>query len=169
MSDKKKILGVDIGNVIINHRNTDKNDKILYEEKYSTIPATEGVIEALKEFNDKKLFENIFLVSKCTEWAQQKILGWLTDNDFYDKTGIKKENLFFCRERHEKESICRKNNITHFVDDRLEVLGYLVGVVPNLFLYQPDPEEVRKYKQFLPEVVRVESWSEAVERIKNRV
>ena len=31
-------LGIDIGNVIINHRLTDKDDKTLHEERYSTIP-----------------------------------------------------------------------------------------------------------------------------------
>ena len=166
MTQGKEILGVDIGNVIINHRHTDKSDKTLYEEKHSTIPSTEGVFEALKELNNKRFKGNIFLVSKCTEWAQEKILKWLEDNDFYARTGIKRENVFFCRERHEKEKICRNNNITHFIDNRLEVLGYLVGIVPNLFLYQPDQTEVDEYKQFLPKVIKVESWTEIIEKIK---
>jgi len=159
-------LGIDIGNVIINHRLTDKDDKILYEERYSTIPATEGVFDAVKKLNDEKFRGNIFLISKCTPWAQEKILAWLKDNDFYSKTGVKSENIFFCRERHEKDKICKDNNIAYFIDDRLEVLSHMIETAPHLFLYQPDQAEIDEYRGFLAKVTRVESWVELVEKIK---
>ena len=165
MTTKNDTLGVDIGNVIINHRLTDKSDETLHEERYSTIPATEGVFDAIKKLNDEKFHGNIFLISKCTEWAQEKILAWLEDNDFYIKTGVKKENVFFCRERSEKDKICKDNGINYFVDDRLEVLSHMTETVPNLFLYQPKQEEVDEFKEFLPKVTRVESWEEILEKI----
>jgi hypothetical protein len=163
---KKEIaFGVDIGNVIINHRSVDNNDKILYEERYSTIPTTEGVFESLKQLNDQMFHGNIFLISKCTPWAQEKILGWLKGNNFYAQTGIKPGNVFFCRERHEKDKICRDNNISYFVDDRLEVLSHMVSTVPHLFLYQPDQGEVDEYKQFLSKVTLTKSWKEIMQNI----
>ncbi len=161
-------LGIDIGNVIINHRLTDKDDKTLHEERYSTIPATEGVFDAVKKLNEQKFHGNIFLISKCTPWAQEKILVWLKDNDFYIKTGVKQGNVFFCRERHEKDKICKDNNITYFIDDRLEVLSHMIETAPNLFLYQPDQAEIDEYRQFLPKVTRVESWAELLEIINNK-
>ncbi|MCR4334114.1 MAG: hypothetical protein NUV47_00040 [Patescibacteria group bacterium] len=160
MITKNESLGIDIGNVIINHRLTDKNDKTLHEERYSTIPVAEGAFDAIKKLNDEKFHGNIFLISKCTPWAQEKILIWLKDNNFYSKTGVKPENIFFCRERHEKDKICSDNNITYFIDDRLEVLSHMINTVPHLFLYQPDQSEIDEYKQFLPKVTRVESWEE---------
>jgi hypothetical protein len=163
---KKEALGVDIGNVIINHRLTDKKDKTLYEERYSTIPATEGVYESLKKLNGEKFHGNIFLISKCTPWAQEKILAWLQDNDFYNRTGVKPENVLFCRERSEKDKICKDNNITYFIDDRLEVLSHMTETVPYLFLYQPEKSEVEKFQQFLSKVTQVNNWSEIVEKIK---
>jgi regulator of replication initiation timing len=144
---KNEAMGIDIGNVIINFRLTDKNDKILYEEHYSTIPATEGVFDAVKKLNDEKFHGNIF-------------------NDFYAKTGVKPENVLFCRERHEKDKICKDNNIKYFIDDRLEVLSHMVNTAPHLFLYQPDQAEIDEYRQFLPKVIRVESWAEVVQKIK---
>jgi hypothetical protein len=48
MTKTNGALGIDIGNVIINHRLTDKDDKTLHEERYSTIPAAEGVFDAVK-------------------------------------------------------------------------------------------------------------------------
>ena len=163
---KNEAMGIDIGNVIINFRLTDKNDKILYEERYSTIPATEGVFDVVKKLNDEKFHGNIFLISKCTPWAQEKIIAWLKDNDFYAKTGVKPENVLFCRERHEKDKICKDNNIKYFIDDRLEVLSHMVNTAPHLFLYQPDQAEIDEYRQFLPKVIRVESWAEVVQKIK---
>jgi len=166
MTKINRALGIDIGNVIINHRLTDKDDKTLHEERYSTIPAAEGVFDAVKKLNDEKFHGNIFLISKCTLWAQEKILAWLKDNDFYTKTDVKPENVFFCRERHEKDKICKDNNITYFIDDRLEVLSHMVETAPNLFLYQSDQAEIDEYRHFLPKVTRVESWAEVVEKIK---
>src|SRR3989344_513197 len=163
---KKNALGIDVGGVIINHRAVDKNDKVLYEERYSTIPATMDMFDTVRKMNDEKFHGNVFLISKCTPWAQEKILAWLKDNDFYARTGVKPGNIFFCRERHEKDKICKDNNITHFIDDRLEVLSHMVETASNLFLYQPDQAEIDEYRQFLPQVTRVESWAEVVEKIK---
>lgn len=159
-----KALGVDIGNVIINHRLSDPNDKTLHEERYSTIPSTEGVSEALNKLN--VLFSgNVYLISKCTEWAENKILAWLDDNGFYPKTGINSKNIFFVRERHEKDAICRKLGITYFVDDRLEVVSHMIESTPNLFLYQPDKDEVNEFQEFLSKVTVVNSWKEITDNL----
>lgn len=165
-TETKISLGIDIGNVIINHRGTNKDDETLHEERYSTIPASDGVFEALNELN--KLFEGrVYLISKCTPWAQEKILQWLDDNRFYDKTGINPQNVFFVREREEKDVICRRSAITHFVDDRLEVLSYMIESTPHLYLFEPDESEVTEFKQFMPKVIRVENWKEVVSKIKS--
>jgi len=130
---KIPVLGVDIGNVIIEHRHImDTMDETLWNEKYSELPAVTGVFESLKKLNDEIFHGNIYLVSKLKEEQDKRTLAWLKDNKFFEKTGFDPKNLFFCRERVDKEKICRENNITHFVDDRLEVLSHMIGVVPNL-------------------------------------
>ena len=164
---KTKALGVDIGNVIINHRLTDPSDKTLYEERYSTIPASEGALEALKTLN-AYFNGQVYLISKCTEWAQEKILQWLAGHDFYTTTGIEKENVYFVRERHEKDAVCKKLGITHFIDDRLEVLSYVIDSTPHLYLFQPDDKEVDEFKKFLPKVTVVNGWNEAIKSITGK-
>ena len=37
----------------------------------------------------------VYLLSKCTEWAQEQILLWLKAHDFYTKTGVKEGNVYF--------------------------------------------------------------------------
>ena len=164
---KKEALGVDIGNVIIDHRQIlDVNDESIWNERHSTIPAATDVFDCLKKLNEGRFKGNIFLVSKLKVEHDNRTLAWLKDNKFFEKTGIKPENLFFCRERSDKERICRENGITHFIDDRLEVLSYMVDVIPNLYLFSPDSEEVDEFKQFLPKVTKVESWLEVFGLIK---
>lgn len=163
---KKPILGVDIGNVIIDHRGImDTADESWWKEKYSTIPPAEDVFDCLRDLNKNKFKDGIFLVSKLKEEHDSRTLAWLKDNKFFEKTGISPEHLFFCRERSDKVKICKKNNITHFIDDRLEILGYMVNQIPNLYLFDPDPEEVEEFKQFLPKVVPVRSWRDFMGKI----
>ena len=165
---KTQALGVDIGNVIINHRLSDPNDKTLHEERYSTIPASEGVFEALNELNTYFNGE-IYLISKCTEWAEVKILQWLKDNNFYTKTGVNEKHVYFVRERADKDGVCKKLGITHFIDDRLEVLSHMVESTPYLFLFQPDQKEVDEFKEFLPKVTVVKGWDQVVGSITKSV
>ena len=162
--DSQKVLGVDIGNVIINHRGIEMTDE-LFENGYHTIPAMESVVDSLIQL--KSLFgNNIYLVSKCKVTADPKILSWLKKNSFFEQTGIPRDHVFFCRERSEKERICKQLNITHFIDDRLEVLSHLVGTVPNLYLMQPNEAEIKKFKKFLANVKVVRSWEEVLNALE---
>lgn len=49
--------------------------------------------------------------------------------------------------------------MTHFIDDRLEVLSYLTAV-ENLYLFQPLEAEIREFGEYLDRVHRVQTWSE---------
>ena len=160
----KKVLGVDIGNVIINNRLNDPEVVKVDEAVYAAFPPSGGVFESLKTLNDYFGGE-VYLISKCTEWAQIQILAWLKAHDFYTKTGIKPENVNFVRQRNEKDAVCVKLGVTHFVDDRLEVLSYMVESTPNLILFQPDQEEVNEFKQFLSKVTVANDWNEVVKKI----
>lgn len=43
----------------------------------------------------------------------------------------------FCRERPQKAPICAELGITHFIDDRADVLEPMCGIVANRFLFGP--------------------------------
>jgi hypothetical protein len=162
--ETKKALGVDIGNVIINNRLNDPEVNKVDEAVYAAFPPSEGAFDALKTLNDYFRGE-VHLISKCTEWAQQQILLWLKAHDFYTKTGIKEQNVHFVRQRHEKDGVCQKLGITHFIDDRLEVLSHMVESTPHLILFQPDKDEVKEFEQFIHRVSVVNDWAEVLEEI----
>lgn len=155
---KKEVLGVDIGGVIIDRVN-DGTDTSFFSENYLRTTAVPEAFTALNELVKKRFDENVYLVSKCGKKVSEKTLAWLAHHSFYDLTGIKQDHVYFCRERHEKANICEKLGITHFVDDRLEVLGNL-NTVGELYLFQPRTDEVRKFAQHLNRVKLVKSWQQ---------
>ena len=160
----KKVLGVDIGNVIINNRLNDPEVVKVDEAVYAAFPPSEGVFDALKTLTEYFNGE-VYLISKCTEWAQVQILVWLKVHDFYVRTNIKPENVNFVRQRNEKDAVCVRLGVTHFIDDRLEVLSYMIESTPNLILFQPDQEEIAEFKKFLPNVTVANDWPEVVSKI----
>ncbi len=155
-------LGVDIGGVIIDRVN-DGTDTSFFSDNYLQTTAVQGVFDALRQLVDKRFGDKVCLVSKCGKNVEAKTLRWLDHHRFYDLTGIGRGRVHFCRERNEKAGICEKLGVTHFVDDRLEVLGNLT-MVGTLYLFQPRPDEVRRFARFLDRVKQVDSWQEILEK-----
>jgi hypothetical protein len=56
----------------------------------------------------------------------------LDRHDFAASTGIDSNHLIFCRQRSEKTTRCAELGITHFVDDRSDVLEAMEGIVRTL-------------------------------------
>jgi hypothetical protein len=154
-------LGVDIGGVIIDRVN-DAADTSFFGDNYLLTTAVPGVFEAIMTLGERRFPTGVYLVSKCGRKIEEKTLRWLDHRRFYQRTGVAPANVRFCRERHEKAGICEELGITHFVDDRLEVLSYLTSVGKR-YLFQPSEQEVQRFAQHLPSVMRVGSWKEIVE------
>ena len=97
-------------------------------------PASAGAIDCIGRLV-RHYDGHVFIVSKCGESVENKTRGWLRNNDVYAKTGLSRDQVHFCRKRQDKAPICRQLGITHFIDDRVDVLSHMVGIVPNLFLF----------------------------------
>lgn len=159
---KDPVLGIDIGGVIMDKVN-DQTDTSFFSDNYLRTTATAHVMEAIRKLAIYKFKQRIFLVSKCGVKVQEKTLNWLDYHRFYTRTGVGTNKVHFCRERADKAKICEELGITHFVDDRLEVLSYL-DTVGTKYLFQANQKEVDQHKKHLPKVVRVESWLEVLEK-----
>ena len=84
--------------------------------------------------------------------------------------GDRASHVSFCRGRADKAEVCARNGITHFVDDRLDVLGHLRGVVEHRYLLEIEtpgfgPEQARA----LASVERVGSWEELARELLRSV
>ncbi|MET8774638.1 hypothetical protein ABZV58_06380 [Nocardia sp. NPDC004654] len=82
------------------------------------------------------LFERrAWIISKCGPRVEERTQRWLDHHDFYERTGLPRGNLRFCRERADKAIHCAELGITHMIDDRLDVHRALRGLVPHLYLF----------------------------------
>ena len=157
---KPHALGVDVGGVIIEPMDN-SDDTSFFGPNYLRTPAIEGAFDALRVLNRAYFPGCVYLVSKCEKRVQAHTLDWLAHHDFHGYTGIPVEHVHFCRQRHEKGEIAARLGLTHFVDDRLEVLSYLRTVAVRC-LFRGRPAELQSYAHLLPQVAQVATWSEAL-------
>jgi hypothetical protein len=146
-------LGVDFGRVINDGASHPGGDDTVFlsggHDDAMRTPAMPGAIEVLAELVTR--FDgNVWIVSKCGERIQRRTLDWLEHHDLYGRTGLPRGNVRFCRRRPEKALHCEELGITHFIDDRLDVLTYLRGLVPNLYLFGRQTEPVPAWVTHLP-------------------
>ena len=153
-----EVLGVDIGGVIIQRTgDVGEDDTSFWGPNYLETPEVEDAITTIAALSRDRFGDAVYLVSKCGEDTEARSREWLSHNQFFERTGVAPANVYFCRKREEKAPICTRLGMTHFVDDRLEVLSYLVDV-PHRYLFQPRDQEVAEFSQFLSAVERVDSW-----------
>lgn len=99
-------------------------------------PEVAGAIDTIARLT--QLFDRrVWLISKCGPKVQSRTRQWLRHHDFWERTRVPQTNLRFCLERRDKALHCRQNRISHFIDDRTDVLGFLEGVVPHRYLFGP--------------------------------
>jgi hypothetical protein len=153
-------LGVDLGNVIIDHVEFGTTPEFFQKGDYNLIPPVHGVFSALRLLNKGRFSGNIFVAYNATDVADQKILAWFLAHNFFERTGIAPNRVQRTGNGRNKLSVCELYHATHFIDDRLEVLSHLVGKVRNLYLFRPQQEEVGQYKTFLAHVQQVDTWDE---------
>ncbi|HKS17048.1 MAG TPA: hypothetical protein VJU16_07030 [Planctomycetota bacterium] len=156
-------LGIDIGRVIIAPGDDNADTSFLrgsLEDALRT-PPNEGMFDAVPEL--VRRFEGrAWLISKCGPKIQDKTRRWLDHHRFFERTGIPPKNLRFCLLRPQKADHCRELGITHFIDDRTDVLEALSEIVPSRFLFGP-----QKAGRPIPGgVVHVLTWPDALAAIR---
>jgi hypothetical protein len=93
---------------------------------------------------------------------QARTRRWLDERRFFAATGVPREHLRFCRERREKAEHALALGLTHFIDDRLDVLRHLEGIVPHRFLFGPQ----RWRPECGPTLRHVRDWRALLHAIK---
>jgi hypothetical protein len=132
-------LGIDIGRVIIAGSSGQGSDTSFFEggvENALRTPAVAGSFRVIRALVDR--FDGrVWLVSKCGPRVEDRTRQWLAHHDLYGRTGLDPAHVRFCRARPDKAIHCAELGITHFIDDRSDVLRALDGVVARRFLFGP--------------------------------
>lgn len=163
----KDVLGIDMGGVIIDRMN-DGTDTSFLGDNYLNTKAVKDAFASIRQLIDIRFWDEeaprVHLVSRSGSRVSYRSRRWLDHHRFYDVTGIPGDHLHFCKERADKAAICERLGITHFIDDRLEVLSHLT-MVGNLYLFQGRPNEFSGFEETLKRVCQVSSWSHVVEEM----
>jgi hypothetical protein len=117
------VLGLDVGGVIVDraHHGTDTS---FFGNQPMATPAVPGAFDAISELVE--LFEyRVHIVSKAGARIHALTREWLGVSGFFEQTGLLASNVHFVRKRPEKAPVCAAYGITHFVDDRVDVLAHL--------------------------------------------
>jgi hypothetical protein len=132
-------LGIDIGRVIINGTSGPGDTSFFAGDTAAMLrtPAVPGAFEAIARL--VPLFADTWLVSKCGPRVQARSLHWLRHHDFFQHTGIAEDHIRFCLQRPQKAIHCADLAITHFVDDKPDVIAAITPVVPHRYLFKDWP------------------------------
>ena len=155
-----RALGIDIGRVIIGPTIDGVADTSFLgttvEEAMRTPPAPDAfaaIAQLVERFEGR-----VWLVSKCGPSVERKSLLWLDWWRFYAKTGVPRGNVRFCRERRDKAVHAREIGMTHFIDDRLDVLEPMRGEVPHLLAFGEDVGRVPRWAAHVRDWRAVLEW-----------
>jgi len=113
----------------------------------------------LARFGRERFGQRICILSKCGPRTNEKTRLWLAHHKLLDVLGLDSEALHFCRKRADKAPICKRLGVTHFIDDRMDVLIHLASVRHRI-LFGPQEGEAKAKG-----VVRAEAWSDVANRL----
>jgi len=148
-------LGIDIGRVLMCPAAEDGRPDTSFleadERSALQVPPTPHMFEVVPRL--VTLFEGrVWLVSKAGARIERLTRRWLEHPRFFERTGMRPDRLRFCRQRQDKRQHAIALGLTHFIDDRCDVLAHLRGVVPHLFLFGVQTEAIADW------VVHVGDW-----------
>lgn len=160
------VIGVDFAGVIIDEslstRRVDKKHNAIHDMDICMEGAFEGV---------KKLIElthgRLWIVSKANDLRRKRTLDWMSKVNFYTKTGLKKDNVIFCKQRKDKVNICLNLNINYFIDNKEHVIQLLHEQVPYLFLFGEGDKKI--YRTIGSLITPVTDWEGCVSSLINAV
>lgn len=146
-------IGIDFGGVIV--RQSDGNRPI--DASADASICFEHCFEGIAYLN-AHFKGNVHIVSKASRSTAVSMRQWLNQVGFYQKTGLLAGNVHICRKRHEKVPIAKDLGLSHFVDDNIDTLQLMIGIVPKLFHFGGSVEN--------SEILPVKNWREIERQCK---
>lgn len=155
-------IGIDIGRVIIGPVVNGKADTSFLgsrlEDALHTPPA-EGAIAGVADLVARTRGA-AWLVSKCGPGVQAKTRAWLDRQDFWRRTGMDRGHLRFCLRRPDKAVHARQLRLTVMIDDRVDVLAHLDGLVGERLLFGEQDRQAPAWATRVLDWADVAAWAE---------
>jgi len=131
-------LGLDIGRVLMCPADDDGRPDTSFlnlpEPQALAVPAAPGVWDVVPALV-RAFGGRVWLVSKAGARIEALTRRWLAHHRFFARVGLPDDAVRFCRQRGDKRGHALDLGLSHFVDDRVDVLDALRGAVPHLYLF----------------------------------
>jgi hypothetical protein len=163
-AQRRPALGVDVGGVIVTLADR-SDDTSFFGTRPLETPAVDGVFEQLAVLTAGPFEGRVHLISKAGPQVAANTRAWLAHHRFFERTGINEADLHFVRERRDKAPVCERLAVTHFVDDRLDILASL-DTVEHRYLFTGGTPDRAPLTEAPGWVTIVATWNEAAERIR---
>lgn len=167
-------IGFDVGGVIVRHREErDLESGVdtagLMGADYLHAEATVGALDTLAEVVKSLGSENVHIISKCGPETEARTRGWMEFSAFFEKTGIQRKNVHFCRDVKDKAPLVAQLKLDAFIDDRIDVLRpmlSLAAVRPILFM--PKQEAGQSAEFWIPRIEKLKGWEGVLALLETR-
>lgn len=116
-------IGIDIGKVVIGGGPGD--DTTFFSEKFLETPEMEG---AFKSIAALRLKHEVHFISKCGLPIELKTVDWLNEHGY---ASMLEGRTHFVRRRELKAPMAEALQLDIFIDDRIEILQYMEGIVKH--------------------------------------
>lgn len=156
-------IGIDIGRVIIGPVIDGRADTSFLGSRLKDAlhtPAAPGAIEGVAALV-AGAHGNAWLVSKCGPQVQAKTRAWLDHHDFWARTGMDRRHLRFCLHRPDKALHARQLRLTVMIDDRVDVLSHLTGIVEHRLLFGEQDRPAPPWAHHVRDWPAVRAWAHA--------
>lgn len=156
-------IGIDIGRVIIGPVLGGIADTSFLggtPERALRTPPAPGALEGVAGLV-RRSGGQAWLVSKCGPNVQAKTRAWLDHQGFWERTQMPREHLVFCLRRPEKAEHARRLGLTAMIDDRLDVLSPMRGLVPSLLWFGEQDTAAPDWVTPVVDWAAVNEWAEA--------
>jgi hypothetical protein len=147
-------LGLDVGRVLMCPTHDDGSPDTSFlaaaDDAALEIPAAPGMFDVVPDLV-RRFSGRVWIISKAGARIEALTRRWFDRHRFYDRTGIDPACVHFCRRRDEKRVHTDALGLTHFIDDRTDVLGHLRGGVEHLVLFGVQSEPIPDWVEHLPD------------------
>lgn len=161
--ERPRALGIDIGGVLVD-RVAEDSDTSFFGDRPMDTPLVAGSLEAVQALIE--MFEwRVYIVSKAGPKIAELSRAWLGRHGFVGPEMIPPSQVHFVRKRPDKADVCERLGITHFVDDRLDVLDHLV-TVDRRFLFTGGLGAQERAREVPESVIEINHWSRIVSLLR---
>lgn len=148
------VIGVDIGGVLVDRRYHDEDTSFFGSHPLET-PPVRGCFEGLRRLVELAS-GNVHIVSKAGPRVAELSMQWLRHHGV--PLYLPESHVWFVDRREHKAFYAEELGFTHFIDDRIDVLGALTGVQHRILFtgaaVEAEPNHVPRW------VHRCASWEQ---------